>query len=34
VELLGDEGIEVPKSLERPQWLTPWGVSFRYTTGR
>jgi HEPN domain-containing protein len=32
VELLGDEGIEVPKSLERPQWLTPWGVAFRYTT--
>ena len=32
VELLADKGIEVPDDLARPQWLTPWGVAFRYVT--
>jgi HEPN domain-containing protein len=32
VELLADERVEIPKLIERPQWLTPWGVAFRYVT--
>lgn len=30
VEQLSDLGIGTPESLTRCDWLTPWGVLFRY----
>jgi HEPN domain-containing protein len=33
VESLADAGIELPESVASSEWLTPWGVLFRYDAG-